>query len=122
MKQTTQDSLHSDKDGNKVDELDTMIHFLMGVHGFTKQNDKVATQKCIDEARERFKALIPIIQEEEREKNVDVLEALEMMYDQYCNDGHLFMSAGEHASSILERLGRADFDIAGRVIEWNDKK
>lgn len=52
---------------------------------------------------------------EEREKNIELAGALLMMYEQYCDKGHLFMSAGETASSVLEAQGYAVFDEAGRM-------
>jgi hypothetical protein len=49
-----------------------------------------------------------------------LLEALALMYDQYCSsDGHLFMTAGEITSSLLEQYGVLDPDEAGRgEIRW----
>lgn len=44
----------------------------------------------------------------------ELVDALESMYDQYCADGHSFMSAGENASEVLERYGFS-FDGAGRM-------
>lgn len=45
----------------------------------------------------------------------ELSEALIDMYNQYCSHGHDFMSAGEGASSVLERYGYADFDEVGRM-------
>lgn len=51
----------------------------------------------------------------------DLTSALMSMYEQYCaKSGHLFMSAGEEASSVLEQYGYGDFDVAGRLIKWID--
>jgi hypothetical protein len=45
----------------------------------------------------------------------ETLDALGMMYTQYCSrDGHLFMSAGEYASNVLEHWGMLNADEAGR--------
>jgi uncharacterized protein Yka (UPF0111/DUF47 family) len=38
----------------KKKNKETFIHFLMGVHGFTKQEEIDSAQKCIDEAVEWF--------------------------------------------------------------------
>lgn len=53
---------------------------------------------------------------EAREKNKELAEALLDMYEQYCGDGHDFMTAGEHASTVLEMQGYASFDEAGRML------
>lgn len=50
-----------------------------------------------------------------REKIQKLSDALIGMYEQYCRDGHHFMSAGERASSVLEEYGYADFDAGGRM-------
>lgn len=52
----------------------------------------------------------------------ELAEALIDMYQQYCNDGHAFMSAGEFASNVLERYGYATFDEAGRLLHITPKK
>lgn len=44
----------------------------------------------------------------------ELVDALESMYDQYCDRGHLFMSAGESASTVLEKYG-FEFDGGGRM-------
>jgi hypothetical protein len=44
----------------------------------------------------------------------DLIEALAMMYDQYCADGHDFMTAGEYASGLLDRMGYMNSDDVGR--------
>ena len=44
----------------------------------------------------------------------DLLDVLEGMYDQYCDSGHNFMSAGEQASSVMKRYGY-EFDGGGRI-------
>lgn len=55
---------------------------------------------------------------EERAKNKKLLDALESMYEQYCADnGHLFMSAGESASAVMEEYGYG-FDGGGRLIAY----
>jgi len=50
-------------------------------------------------------------------KNVleEILDSLESMYQQYCQDGHQFMTAGEGASELLERYGRLKLDEVGRI-------
>lgn len=53
----------------------------------------------------------------ERERHI--LEALYSMYEQYCEDGHMFMSAGERASEILENYGYLETDGAGRIVKSN---
>ena len=55
-----------------------------------------------------------LLDEEGKEKK-ELIEALFMMYNQYCQDGHAFMTAGESASDILEHYGYANFDEAGRI-------
>lgn len=54
-----------------------------------------------------------------KEKVKDLAEALAGMYEQYCDEGHKFMSAGEHASLILEQYHLGKFDDGGRgEIDW----
>jgi len=54
----------------------------------------------------------------EEDEQIEELEgALLRMYEQYCQDGHSFMSAGEGASLVLEKYGLAKFDEAGRIID-----
>lgn len=55
------------------------------------------------------------IEKEGREEKEKLADALLDMYDQYCGDGHDFMSAGEFASSVLEEYGYATFDEVGRM-------
>lgn len=45
----------------------------------------------------------------------ELVDALESMYDQYCDDGHHFMSAGENALLVLQKYG-FEFDRAGRIL------
>lgn len=52
----------------------------------------------------------------EKEKQ-ELIDALIMMYEQYCQDGHAFMTAGEYASEVLEIQGYATFDEAGRLLK-----
>ncbi len=47
-------------------------------------------------------------------ETIRILEALGLMYEQYCKDGHLFMTAGENASAILEEYGMLNPDPGGR--------
>ena len=54
------------------------------------------------------------VRKETLEERIQLIEALESMYDQYCSDGHSFMSAGEHAEVVLQRYGFI-FDRAGRM-------
>lgn len=54
-------------------------------------------------------------EKEAREEKEKLADALLDMYDQYCGDGHDFMSAGEFASSVLEEYGYATFDEVGRM-------
>lgn len=49
-----------------------------------------------------------------KEETKELVEALESMYDQYCSDGHSFMSAGENAVYVLQHYGFV-FDRAGRM-------
>lgn len=51
----------------------------------------------------------------------ELASALISMYEQYCQNGHLFMSAGEEASTVLEQQGYADFDEAGRLTSLNQE-
>lgn len=44
----------------------------------------------------------------------ELVDALESMYDQYCQNGHLFMSAGESAEMVLQKYGFS-FDGGGRI-------
>ena len=50
----------------------------------------------------------------------EAIEALANMYEQYCcEDGHLFMSAGESAAKVLAKYGFGVFDKAGcGTINW----
>lgn len=54
---------------------------------------------------------------EEIDEKLQLAEALLSMYAQYCSDGHAFMSAGEEASTVLERFGYATFDEVGRLLK-----
>jgi hypothetical protein len=47
----------------------------------------------------------------------DLIDALESMYEQYCDNGHSFMSAGEGAMSVLRRYGYK-FDGGGRLVGY----
>lgn len=49
---------------------DTFIHFLMGLHGFTKQGEDEETQRCIDEAVAWFDQMIAT-KDAEREKALE---------------------------------------------------
>ena len=40
------------------EQLETLVHFLMGVCGFTRQGDTQAVQVCIEEAKEWFKSTL----------------------------------------------------------------
>ena len=53
-----------------------------------------------------------------REKNAELLNALGLMYGQYCSKklGHDFMGAGEAAIELLEEYG-----IHDEYSEWSDK-
>lgn len=51
-----------------------------------------------------------------RAEKEELADALIDMYQQYCDDGHHFMSAGERASTVLEMQGYAGFDDAGRLL------
>lgn len=55
------------------------------------------------------------LEEKDKEKT-ELAIALVRMYEQYCKDGHEFMTAGEMASTVLEMQGYAGFDDAGRLI------
>lgn len=66
-------------------------------------------------------ALVGLV-ELQKEKEEALSDALLDMYQQYCDDGHAFMSAGERASSVLERYDYADFDEAGRLLSGNTTK
>lgn len=54
---------------------------------------------------------------QESERVEKLLEALEWMYEQYCVNGHLFMSAGERASRVMEQYGY-EFDGGGRLTKY----
>lgn len=66
-----------------------------------------------DPIKSRIQELVP-----ETEAQADLhyaLEALVMMYEQYCGDyGHQFMSAGENACAVLEYFDLFSPDEAGR--------
>lgn len=49
------------------------------------------------------------------EQQAELALALIGMYNQYCDGGHDFMSAGEYASSVLKRYGYAYFDEVGNM-------
>jgi len=53
--------------------------------------------------------------EEAMQARVNLGQALQDMYSQYCQDGHIFMSAGEQASAVLEHYGYGSFDEMGRI-------
>lgn len=48
----------------------------------------------------------------------EALDALGSMYEQYCGDeyGHMFMSAGEGASDVLEKYGKYRFNEIGAIV------
>ena len=52
----------------------------------------------------------------EENEIAELVDALAGMYDQYCENGHAFMSAGENASAVLERYGY-EFDGGGRIVK-----
>lgn len=52
--------------------------------------------------------------QESDEEIQQLVDALEMMYDQYCQNGHDFMTAGENAEVVLQKYG-FDTDAAGRI-------
>lgn len=90
----------------------------------TAFDDINAIKKFIQQEREKvFKAgqLSGVELAKDKDERLEsALEALEMMYQQYCGDGHLFMSAGEAASSVLERENRMSFDEIGRITNLNN--
>lgn len=59
--------------------------------------------------------------EHSKERETELLDALYWMYVQYCNgkNGHMFMSAGETASELLEDAGYIVVDSIGEVIKDN---
>lgn len=48
-----------------------------------------------------------------------LLVALAEMYEQYCQDGHRFMSAGEDAADVLESYGLTNVELDGSVAPEN---
>ena len=63
------------------------------------------------------KTITAELEKKHREEMKEVLDALESMYEQYCGDsGHIFMSAGERASSVLERYTEMKFDDCGAIL------
>lgn len=58
--------------------------------------------------------------EGQRVVEIQLLEALGLMYQQYCSgEGHQFMTAGEHAYALLEKYGMLNADEAGRgEVKW----
>lgn len=71
---------------------------------------------ALNELLKLNKSEINLAVSKEREEKEMLADALLDMYGQYCDDGHMFMTAGEHASGVLERLGYAKFDDAGTII------
>lgn len=66
-----------------------------------------------DPIKAKIQELCPDVMDESKLRIA--LEALGMMYAQYCGqEGHSFMSAGETASDVLERFGMLSADPAGR--------
>jgi|SRR3989337_188813 len=55
------------------------------------------------EIRRRIESLITLREERARGEIKELVDALESMYDQYCDSGHDFMSAGEGAESVLRK-------------------
>lgn len=56
----------------------------------------------------------------EESRETELLDALYWMHIQYCaKGGHLFMSAGERSSAILEDTGYIETDGTGRVLKDN---
>lgn len=81
--------------------LDTMSHTFKFVPA--SQRDLF-----VSEMERHLTTLLAEAVKEERERHAETLEALALMWNQYCsgNEGHMFMSAGESASTILgERYG-----------------
>jgi hypothetical protein len=70
------------------------------------------------EAKARIKALIAAKVEELQSKEAKLLNAVGLMYAQYCREpyGHHFMGAGEAAIEILE-----DYGVHAEDWEWTDK-
>ncbi len=55
--------------------------------------------------------------EREREEKAEILEALRLMYVQYCGEyGHSFMVAGEVASEVLEKHNILSLGVIGEVL------
>lgn len=86
---------------------------------FSNKNlrDDLSEQKVSNYIKEFIRSLINQTEQRVAIEKEELAEALLDMYGQYCGDGHCFMSAGEGASNVLERLGYAKFDGAGRIIE-----
>lgn len=72
----------------------------------------IVSRKEYDEV----KAILSEQAELYEEKEQEMIEALVGMYEQYCDGGHDFMSAGEYASTVLESYTDATFDRAGRML------
>ncbi len=90
----------------------TVKSFLGGRHFLVTNDPYEPCPKC-----DRGKQIGELIAKERAEgerREQKLLDALESMYEQYCPNGHLFMGAGESASSVMEEYGYS-FDGAGRL-------
>ncbi|MFA6325407.1 MAG: hypothetical protein WCX46_04245 [Candidatus Paceibacterota bacterium] len=78
-------------------------------------------EETIREEKEKLDELLSALEDmyEQycKEKSDELLSALEDMYEQYCFDGHAFTSAGEHASSVIERYGTLKLGNAGEILK-----
>lgn len=109
---------------NTLDEQISEIVEGVWASGVYDQAD--GEQECItyinpidtEEAKQQLKALFT---EHSKERETELLDALYWMYVQYCNgkNGHMFMSAGETASELLEDAGYIVVDSIGEVIKDN---
>ena len=77
-----------------------------GIHGYFYAMDH---REILDFLQSEISRAVAEREEEKKE----ILESLLDMYGQYCSDGHIFMSAGEGASYLLEKHGLAfsRFDV-----------
>ncbi len=82
---------------------------------FTKLEVKEWLRSALSRYRES------VLEESNKDKE-ELAEVLLSMYTQYCSDGHQFMSAGEGASEVLERLGYLNVDEAGRITHYKESK
>lgn len=77
---------------------DVFIHFLMGVHGFTRQGESAETQQCINEAVKWFDSLMSERPTPQKDTTPDIEAVIEAGVEE-------FMEGLPHLSEIVVDVG-----------------